>query len=169
MTLKTAFTVCFAVVVTAVLVAFAFETRFAISVMLVATLVAVALDHVVSAFTRWGMRRSWALAAVVAGFLAIIAGVMLLVIPSLVEQGKALAEQAPEMFRKLKENRLLQTVEKSMGSASPGAHPEQQGQQLVQSAAQPMLAAVGGALSAATAFISILSCPSSAWSSAATW
>ena len=46
-TLRTAFTVCFAVVATAALVLFVFETRLALTLTVAATMLAIALDHVV--------------------------------------------------------------------------------------------------------------------------
>jgi len=154
---KTAFTVCFAVVITAALVGFAYVTRFIIAVSMVALLLAVALDHVVSVLTRRGLKRGLAIGVVVVGFLAVLVGVGLLVIPSLVEQGKELANQAPGLLDRLKESRFLQTVEKNLGEPrAEGKAPPAQAPELVQGAAKPVMAAVGGALTVVTALVSIL-------------
>ncbi|HSP18134.1 MAG TPA: AI-2E family transporter, partial [Myxococcaceae bacterium] len=61
-TLKTAFTVCFAVLATAALVLFVLQTRLALSLTIAAMMVAIALDHVVRRMEARGLRRGLAIA-----------------------------------------------------------------------------------------------------------
>ncbi len=155
--LKTAFTVCFAVVVTAAGVLFVYATRFALAVTLVSGLIAVAMDHGVQALMRRGLKRPAALAVVITGFVAVLVGLALLVTPAVVLQGRALADQAPEMMRKLRESRLLALVRENLGAAaSEGQSGADEGQQLVHGAAKPVLAAVGGMLWMAATLLSLL-------------
>jgi len=154
---KTAFTVCAAIVITAAVLAFAYSTRFLIAVSLVALLLAVALDHLVGALTRRGLKRGLAIACVVVGLLGLVGGGGWLVIPSLVEQGKELAAQAPGLFQQFKESRLLQTVERNLGESPTGGQTNQaQAPSFVQGAARSVLSAVGGALTVVTALVAIL-------------
>jgi len=155
--LKTAFTVCFAVVVTLGLVLFVYATRVALAVTLVSGLIAVALDHGVQALARRGIRRSWALAVVIASFVAVLVGLGLLVIPALMSQGRSLSEQIPTLVQKLRQSHLLELLRGQFGT--PEQVPEQvadQGEQLVQGAARPVLAALGGVLSVAATMLSLL-------------
>src|SRR5512143_1861198 len=61
-TLRTAFTVCFAVLATAAMVLFVLETRLAFTLTIAAMMLAIALDHVVQRMEARGLRRGWAIA-----------------------------------------------------------------------------------------------------------
>ncbi|HEY3588310.1 MAG TPA: AI-2E family transporter, partial [Myxococcaceae bacterium] len=73
-TLKTAFTVCFAVVATAAVVLFILETRVALTLTIAAMMVAIALDHVVRRMERRGLRRGWAIALTTLAVILLITG-----------------------------------------------------------------------------------------------
>lgn len=155
-TWKTAFTVCFAAVATGLLVLFAYVTRFAIALTLIAALFAVALDHVVGALQRTGIKRGLAAAIVIVGALLVLGGLAVLVIPSLVTQAKALVEQAPQLFDKFRQSHFLQFLSRNLGTPNLEQKAEGQSQQIVQGAAKPLLTAVGGALSVVAALAYIL-------------
>ena len=75
-TLRTAFTVCFAVVATAAVVLFVFETRLALTLTVAATMVAIALDHVVRRMEARGIRRGWAIGLTTLAVVLLITGLM---------------------------------------------------------------------------------------------
>ena len=85
-TLRTAFTVCFAVLATAAVVVFIFETRVALTLTVAAMMLAIALDHVVRRMEARGLRRGWAIAPTTVAVLLLLTGVMLIVVPAAVSQ-----------------------------------------------------------------------------------
>jgi predicted PurR-regulated permease PerM len=95
--LKTAFTVCFAVTATAALVLFVFRTRFALTLTVCSAMVAIALNHVVNVLQRRKLKRRWAIALVMGVAMMVVAGFLLLIIPPAISQGRQLMQQFPKM------------------------------------------------------------------------
>src|SRR5256885_9580555 len=106
-TLKTVFTVCFGVLAVVALVYFVLRTQFAMTLALGAALIAVALNHVVEALGRRGVRRRGAVLAVVFGLLAFGAGLSFLIVPPLVSQAKAFIADAPSLWDRLRHTSLF--------------------------------------------------------------
>src|SRR5256885_14487042 len=94
-TLKTVFTVCFGVLAVVALVYFVLRTQFAMTLALGAALIAVALNHVVEALGRRGVRRRGAVLAVVFGLLAFGAGLSFLIVPPLVSRRRRSSPMLP--------------------------------------------------------------------------
>ena len=146
-TLKTAFTVCFAVVASAALVMFLLNTRFALTLMLGAAILAVSLDHAVSFLSRKGLSRGLAIGLVALVIAGLLTGFSLLLIPPAISQGKALVVEAPQLLSRLRQTHLFSVLDDRFGIQ--GKIQEQLGNvgHVVEGAASPVLAALGGALS----------------------
>lgn len=97
--LTTVFTVCFGVVTVAALVLFLLKTKVALTLALGSAMVAIAMDHAVEALARRGLRRSWAIAVVMAAATVLLVGLGLLLVPPIVTQGTALAAELPVLWQ----------------------------------------------------------------------
>jgi predicted PurR-regulated permease PerM len=64
---------------------------------------ALGLDPIVSWVERRGLRRGWGVLAVTAGLLLVLAGVLALLVPPIVTQGRQLAAALPGMLRQLQD------------------------------------------------------------------
>ncbi len=147
-------TVCLTVLGVATVVYIVMQTRLAITLTIGATLLAVALNHAVSALERRGVRRSLAIAAVMFALLLVFSGIALVVIPAAVSQGKALVSQAPHLIAKARQTYLYETLDARF-------HLDEQLQTLglasgnLQRALDPAFRVIGGAVSVFVAFITI--------------
>jgi len=142
--LRTIFTVCFAVLAVVALVYFVLRTQFAMTLALGAALIAVAMNHAVEALLRRGMRRRWAVLSVVIGLLALLTGLSFLIVPPLVAQAKGFIADAPSLWEKLRHTHLFLLLDARFDI-------NEQLKQSVPAAAgavAPVLVAIGGALSA---------------------
>src|SRR5262249_1816968 len=101
-TLRTAFTVCFAVVATAGLVLFVLETRLALTLTVAAMMVAIALDHVVRRMEARGIRRGWAIAITTLAVVLLLIGFLLIVIPTAIHQMRDLISSVPRILADLR-------------------------------------------------------------------
>jgi putative heme transporter len=99
--LTTVFTVCFGVVTVSASVFFLLKTKLALTLALGSAIVAVAMDHAVEALARRGLRRSWAIVAVMGVATALLGGLGLLLVPPIVTQGRALVAEMPALWQKL--------------------------------------------------------------------
>ena len=155
-TLRTAFTVCFAVVATAGLVLFVLETRLALTLTVAAMMVAIALDHVVRRMEARGIRRGWAIAITTLAVVLLLVGLMLIVIPPAIHQLRDLVSSAPRILADLRQSERFQAlnarfgIEDRLKEAISGAFG------LAQTAVNPLLAAVTSALSALAGFVTVL-------------
>jgi predicted PurR-regulated permease PerM len=155
-TLRTAFTVCFAVVATAGLVLFVLETRLALTLTVAAMMVAIALDHVVRRMEARGMARGWAIAITTLAVVLLLIGFLLIVIPTAVHQLKELVSSVPRILADLRHSPRFQALNERFGiedrlkDALSGAFG------LAQTAVNPVLAAVTSALSAVAGFATVL-------------
>jgi putative heme transporter len=150
-TLKTAFTVCFAVAMTAGFVIFVLRTRGILTLAACAALVAVALNHVVHFLQRRGIKRGWAIVLVMLGACLLLAGVLLLVIPAAVAQGRALVEQAPKLLGDIRSSGLFSFLDRNFDIEQSLREALTKGGGIAQPGASPVLGAIGGVLSAVAA------------------
>jgi predicted PurR-regulated permease PerM len=151
-TLKTVFTVCFGVLAVAGLVLFLLRTQVAVTLSLGAGMLAVAMNHAVEALTRRGLSRKLAVPIVVFSLLALGAGLSVMLIPPMAIQAKALFAAAPMLWQKLQQTRLFLALDARFDLA-------QQLREAVPAAAgavAPVLTAIGGLLSAAAGFVTLL-------------
>ena len=155
-TLKTAFTVCFAVLATAAVVLFVLETRLSLTLTIAAMMVAIALDHVVQRMQTRGLRRGWAIALTTLAVVLLLIGLMLIVVPTAVHQLRDFFSSVPRILADLRQSPRFQGlnarfgIEERLKDALSGAFG------LAQTAVNPILAAVTSALSAVAGFVTVL-------------
>lgn len=147
-TLKTAFTVCFAVAATAGLVIFVLRTRGTLTLAACAAMVAVALNHLVHFLQRRGIKRGWSIALVMLGACLLLAGVLLLVIPAAVNQGRELVQQAPKLAEDVRHSSIFSFLDRHFGVEQSFRDALTSGRGLAQAGASPVLNAIGGLLTA---------------------
>ena len=150
--LTTVLTVCFGAVSVVALVFFLLKTKVALTLALGSAMAAVAMDHAVEALARRGLRRSWAIVAVMGVVTALLVGLGLLLVPPIVTQGRELAAEMPALWQKLQHTpwfvrldaRLhLQEQLREAGPAAVGA-------------VNPLLAAIGGVVAALAGLLAFL-------------
>ena len=112
---------------------------------------AVALNHLVHFLQRRGIKRGWAIVLVMLGACLLLAGVLLLVIPAAVAQGRALVEQAPKLLGDIRSSGLFSFLDRNFDIEAilPGALTRGGG--IAQAGSSPVLGAIGGVLSAVAA------------------
>lgn len=150
-TLRTAFTVCFAVASTAAVVIFVLKTRASLTLAACAAMVAVALNHLVHFLQRRGVKRGWAIVLVMVGAILLVAGILLLIIPAAVSQGRALVEQAPKLFENIRQSTAFDFLDRHFGIEQSFRDALTNGTGLAKAGASPVLGAIGGVLSAVAA------------------
>jgi putative heme transporter len=150
--LTTVFTVSFGVLSVVALVFFLLKTKVALTLALSSAMAAVAMDHAVEALAGRGLKRRWAVVAVMVAVMALLAGMGLLLVPPIVTQGKALAAEMPALWQKLQhapwfvrfDARLhLQEQLREAGPAAVGAM-------------NPLLTAIGGVVTAFAGLLAFL-------------
>jgi putative heme transporter len=154
-TLKTAFTVCFAVASTAAVVIFVLKTRSSLTLAAVAAMVAVALNHLVHVLQRRGLKRGWAIVIVMVSICSVLAGILLLVVPAAVTQGRALVEQAPKLTEDVRQSSVFTFLDRHFGIEQSFRDALTNGKGLAQAGASPVLGAIGGVLSAVAAMATL--------------
>jgi predicted PurR-regulated permease PerM len=154
-TLKTTLTVCFGVCIVAAAVAALWHALVAVALTGAALLIAVSLDHAVRALERRRVKRPLAIAIVVIGVLGLLVGVGFTLIPPAVDQGRQLIKDAPGFLRSARSSRLFHTLDLRFHVAERVQQAERQLPDLLEGAASPILAALGGLVSAIVAAVTI--------------
>ena len=139
--LATVFTVCFGVAIVAGVVVFLLETKVALVLTLGGAIAAVAMDHAVEALAPRRLRRPWAIAAVLCGLVVVWVALGFLLVPPIVSQARALAAEAPALWRKLQGTPLFASLDSRF-------HFLEQLRESVPGAATALSTAVGGVVSA---------------------
>ncbi|OJH40343.1 AI-2E family transporter [Cystobacter ferrugineus] len=156
-TLKTAFTVCFAVLAVAVFAVLIVKTEAALILTGLAALFAMALDHLVSLLVqRARFRRSSAISVVLAAVLIVLTALALIVVPAAITQGEALAREAPELIEKVRTSRFFQLVDQRFNVLEQLQRKDQNPAELASGALPPLLDAVTGAFSLVGAIITVV-------------
>jgi putative heme transporter len=153
-TLKTVFTVSFGVLLVAAFVAALTQARVAIALTGAALLIAVSLEHVVRFLERHGLSRGVAIAVVILAGAGLLVAFGFTLIPPAIEQGKELVKDAPEFMRNLRTSALFQRLDARFHLNEQIDHNQKQ-LNLLEGAASPVLAAVGGVLTAVGAAVTV--------------
>jgi len=146
--LRTVFTVCFGVAIAAAFVLFVIRTHGILTLALVAAMIAVALDHLVHFLQRHRFRRGWAILLVIVASLLLFVGVLLLVIPAAVSQGRELVKQAPSLFEEVRHSRVFSTLDRQFGLEQLLRNAVSKPAPGNESGAGSILGAIGGVVSA---------------------
>jgi predicted PurR-regulated permease PerM len=86
-----------------VLLVLLWRVRTIVSWVLAAFIIALALEPVLQALMRRGVRRGWAVLIVCIVFATFLAGLFATLIPLLVDQARSLADRAPELLKRLQD------------------------------------------------------------------
>jgi predicted PurR-regulated permease PerM len=147
-TLKTAFTVCFAVLVVVALVALVMRTLVALTLTGIAALLALALEHGVSRLERRGLPRMVAIGLVMTALLAVLVTLALLVVPAAAAQVDALVLQWPQLSEELRASRPFRLLSERLQNLGWSRRLEEAGPQLTGGTTLPelLMLAIGGAV-----------------------
>ena len=154
-TLKTVFTICFGALLVLGFVVAIIHSLVAISLTVAALLAAVALDHGVQILVRRGVGRSLSIAMVTLGLLGLLVGLGFTLIPPGGDQGKALIQQAPTIMRTARGSRLFHRLDGQFHLADRIQKAEKDLPGMLEGAATPLLAALGGLLSMVGAAVTV--------------
>ncbi|MES1208272.1 MAG: AI-2E family transporter [Pseudomonadota bacterium] len=154
-TLKTVFTVCLGILIVVALVMAAVHSVLAITLTCAALMLAIALEHGVQMLVRRRVKRSPAIAVVALSLMGAFTGLGFTLIPPAVSQGKALVHNAPGLIRTARGSAWFQRLDDRFQVADRIKELEQNSAKVLEGAATPLLAAVGGVLSFVGAAITI--------------
>jgi predicted PurR-regulated permease PerM len=154
-TLKTVFTVSFGVLIVAGVVLALAHALVALALTGAALLIAVSLDHAVRALERRRVHRSLAIAIVVLVVVGLVVAFGFTLIPPAIDQGRQLIKEAPGFIRNARGSALFHTLDARFHIAERVLQAERNLPEVLEGAAAPVLAALGGLLSGAAAAITI--------------
>lgn len=154
-TLKTVLTVCAGVLLVTAAVAFLLRTTVALTLFSAALLISVALDHLVARLERRGWSHRLAVAAVLFACVLLIAGLAVLLIPPVVSQSRALVQEWPSLFSKLRHSDPYRWLEARFHLARQMEEAQSHPGGLVKGAVVPVWLAISTAASYLVAAISV--------------
>jgi predicted PurR-regulated permease PerM len=152
---KTVFTVSFGVLLVAGFVYAVSQALVAVALTGAALLIAVSLEHLVRALMRRGFSRSASIALVILLAVAVLVGFGFTLIPPAIAQGKQLIQATPGFLHNVRNSAFFQRLDLRFHLAEQLDHAIKQLPNLVEGAASPVLAAVGGVLTGLAAAITI--------------
>jgi predicted PurR-regulated permease PerM len=154
-TFKTVFTISFGVLIVVAGVAALAHALVALTLAGTAAMISISLEHAVRLLQRRGLNRSLSIVAVMLAGLAVAVGFGFTLIPPAVKQGQEMVHNAPRLIRATRESRAFRSLDARYHIAERVQTLEQQLPEKVQRSVTPILSAVGGALSAVGATITI--------------
>src|SRR5262249_26074175 len=143
---KTVFTVSFAVLIVAGLTYAVSQALVAVALTGAALLIAVSLEHLVRALQRRGLSRPLSIAIVILAAVGVLVGFGFTLIPPAVWQGRQLIKATPGFLHNVRESAFFQRLDLRFHLAEQMDHAVKQLPDLLEGAASPVLAAVGGVL-----------------------
>jgi putative heme transporter len=153
---KNVLTVCLTVLAVATVVYVVLQTKFALTLIIGAALIATALNHLVELLKkRLGVRRPAAIALVMVTLLVVFTGIGLLVIPTAIDQGQSLVRQAPVLIARLRQTYFYQGLDSRFHLDEHLAGVWELGTGNLQAALAPALRAISGALGVFGAFVTL--------------
>jgi predicted PurR-regulated permease PerM len=155
-TLKTVFTVCFGLLLVLGLVMAIIHSLVAITLTYTALLLAVTLNHGVKMLMQRGLGRSLAIAVISVSLAGLLIGLGFTLIPPAVSQGRTLVAQAPAFIHAARRSRLFDRLDARFHLADHIEKLENNFPTMLEGAAAPILAAVGGVLTFAGAAVTVV-------------
>ncbi len=152
---KTVFTICSGVLLVVGIVSALANALVAVALTGVALMLAVSLEHVVRSLQKRGLGRNAAIALVLLAATLVLAAFGLILIPPAIDQGKQLIKDAPGFLHTIRDTSIFQRLDSRFHLAEQLARAERELPQRLEGAASPVLAAVGGVLTAVGAAITI--------------
>ncbi|WP_395806201.1 AI-2E family transporter [Archangium minus] len=154
-TLKTAFTVCFAVLAVVALAVLIIKAEVALILTGIAALLAVALDHLVAMLERARLKRGLAITLVLSALLIALTTMALLVIPSAIAQGQELTTQVPSLIDEFRASSFFQRLESRFHIVEQLERKGRDSTELATGALPPLLWAVTGVFSLVGAGVTV--------------
>ena len=154
-TLKTVFTVSFGVLIVVAIVQAVTNAVLAVALTGAALLLAVALDHPVRLLERRGIGRLPAIAIVTLAGLGLLVAFGFTLIPPAIEQGKALAHDAPQFVRSARGSAVFHSLDARFHLGEYLTEAERRLPAMLGGAATPILNALGDLLGGIAAAITI--------------
>ncbi len=155
-TLKTVLTVALGALAVWAAATFVARTILALALTVAALMIAVALDHGVALLKRRGIPRGAAIAIVLLVGAGVITGLGFTVIPVAIRQGKALFLRLPDMFTAVRSTRVFHSLDERTHIARQLLAFERELPKMLEGAAAPALAVLGGVLSAVAAIATVV-------------
>jgi predicted PurR-regulated permease PerM len=152
---KTVFTICFGVLIVAGFVYAVSQALVAVALTGAALLISVSLEHLVRLLQRRGLKRPAAIATVIILAVGVLVGFGFTLIPPAVSQGKQLIKAAPGFLQTVRNSLFFQRADLRFHLADQLDNAVKQLPDLLEGAASPVLAAVGGVLTGVAAAITI--------------
>ena len=144
--IKTTLWVCLTVLGVALAVGVVFLARYALSIIAVSLLVALAMERPVQFLEKRGWRRGLAIACVTLAGLLALTGIGVLLVPPTVKQGKELVEQGPALVQKARTTPLYQKLNPRLQLDQRLASLEQTGPGLLKEYTGPVMKLAGSLL-----------------------
>jgi predicted PurR-regulated permease PerM len=154
-TLKTAFTISFGVLIVVAAVAAVAHAMVAIALVGAALMIAIALDHLVRMLEKRGVGRPVAITIVTLALLGAVVGFGFTLIPPAIDQGRELIRNAPRFVRTGLGSGLFRALDARFHFARHLVDIEQRLPEMIEGAATPLLNALGGLLTAVAAAVTI--------------
>jgi putative heme transporter len=155
-TLKTVLVVCFGVIMSAALVDAVAHALLSITLVGLAIMIAIALDHGVDWLAAHRVPRPLAIVLVSVALVGLIVGFAFLLIPPAIDQGKELLQQVPQIVRSARRSAIFRTLDSRFHIARHVGDAEQRLPDVLGDAATPILNAIGGILSGVGALVTVI-------------
>ena len=152
---KTVFTVSFAVLMVVTVIYAVMHALIAVALVGAALLISVSLEHLVRIIMRRGLGRNLSIACVIVGVTGVLVGFGFTLIPPAVSQGKQLVKDVPGFVRGVRGSSFFSSLDARFHLAEQVDRTQKEIPNLLEGAASPVLAAVGGVLTAVGAAITI--------------
>jgi predicted PurR-regulated permease PerM len=152
---KTVFTVSFAVLIVVAIIYALSQALVAVTLIGTALLISVSLEHVVRMLIARGLKRELAIASVLVSLAAVLVGVAFTLIPPAIDQAKQLIKDAPGFIRHIRESAWFLRWDRHFHFAHQLDDLQRRGPELLEGAASPVLAALGGVLTGVAAAVTI--------------
>jgi predicted PurR-regulated permease PerM len=152
---KTVFTVSFAALFVVGLVYAISQALVAVALIGAAMLIAISLEHLVRALQGRGLGREVSIVLVLAAVAAVIVAFGITLIPPAVEQGKQFVRDTPGFVRSMRQSALFERLDLRFHIAEQFERAQRELPNLLEGAASPVFAAVGGLLTALGAAVTI--------------
>jgi predicted PurR-regulated permease PerM len=152
---KTVFTVCIGLLIAGGIVLAIVNAMVAVALTGAALMLAVSLDHVVRLLERRGLGRSASIGLTLLAGLGVLVAFGFTLIPPAIDQGKLLVQDAPRFLHTIRESPVFARIDERFRVAEQLGRAEKELPHVLEGAASPVLAAVGGVLTGVGAAITI--------------
>jgi predicted PurR-regulated permease PerM len=152
---KTVFTVSSAVLFVVGVIYALSQALVAVTLIGAALLLAISLEHLVRVLVRRGLRRDVAIALVIVAVVGLLVAFGFTLIPPAIAQGKQLIRDTPGFVRRMRDSTTFEQLDLRFHIAEQIDRVQEQLPHLLEGAASPVFAALGGVLTALGAAVTI--------------